>query len=93
MGSPAHALVLASSFGHSDGYECVVEDLQNLSGPLFGDKSPLIRSDMVYFEGPRGGAVFSVGSIAWCGSLSYNNYENNVSRITDNVLRRFSSDH
>ncbi len=91
LGSPAHALVLASSFGHSDGYECVMEDLQNLTGPLFGDESPLIRSDMVYFEGPRGGAVFSVGSIAWCGSLSYNGYDNNVSRITDNVLRRFAS--
>ncbi|MDE2928527.1 MAG: LamG domain-containing protein [Acidobacteriota bacterium] len=92
LGSPAHALVLASSFGHSDGYECVMEDLQNLTGPLFGDKSPLIRSDMVYFEGPRGGAVFSVGSIAWCGSLSYNGYDNAVSRITGNVLRRFASD-
>lgn len=91
LGSPAHALVLASSFGHSDGYECVMEDLQNLSGPLFGDKSPLIRSDMVYFEGPRGGAVFSVGSIAWCGSLSYNGCDNAVSRITGNVLRRFAS--
>ena len=70
----------------------VMEDLQNLTGPLFGDESPLIRSDMVYFEGPRGGAVFSVGSIAWCGSLSYNGYDNNVSRITDNVLRRFAAD-
>ncbi len=91
LGSPAHALVLATSFGHSAGYQCVLEDLHDLSGPLFGDKSPLIRSDMVYFEGPRGGAVFSVGSIAWCGSLSYNGYDNVVSRITDNVLRRFSS--
>ena len=91
LGSPAHALVLASSFGHSDGYECVMEDLQNLSGPLFGGKSPLIRSDMVYFEGPRGGAVFSVGSIGWCGCLSYNGYDNTVSRITGNVLRRFAS--
>ncbi len=36
--------------------------------------------------------VFSVGSIAWCGSLSHNNYNNNVSRITKNVLDRFSSD-
>ena len=44
---------------------------------------------MVYFEGPRGGAVFSVGSIAWCGCLSYNDCDNNVSRITENVLRRY----
>ena len=31
----------------------------------------------------------TVGSIAWCGALSHNGYENNVSRITENVLRRF----
>ena len=92
MGSPAHALLLASSFGHSDRYQCALEDLYDLSGPLFGSQSPLIRADMVYFEGPQGGAVFSVGSISWCGSLSYNNYDNNVSRLTDNVLRRFASD-
>ena len=40
-------------------------------------------------RGPNGGAVFSTGSIAWCGSLSHNDYDNNVSRITENVLRRF----
>jgi N,N-dimethylformamidase len=39
---------------------------------------------------PQGGAVFSTGSIAWIGSLSHNGYDNNVSRITENVLRRFS---
>ena len=44
---------------------------------------------MVFFERPNGGAVFSVGSITWCGSLSHNDYDNNVSRITENVLRRF----
>jgi N,N-dimethylformamidase len=30
-----------------------------------------------------------VGSINWCGSLPYNNFDNNVSRLTENVLRRF----
>ncbi len=44
---------------------------------------------MVFYEIPGGGAVFSASSIAWAGSLSQNDYENNVSRITDNVLRRF----
>jgi N,N-dimethylformamidase len=50
-----------------------------------------VRADIVYFEGPKGGAVFSVGSIAWLGALSYNDGNNNVSRITENVLRRFAS--
>ena len=39
---------------------------------------------------PRnGGAVFSTGSIAWAGSLAHNGYDNNVARITENVVRRF----
>jgi N,N-dimethylformamidase len=33
--------------------------------------------------------VFSVGSIAWCGSLAHDGYANDVARITANVLRRF----
>lgn len=57
-----------------------------------GTVNPLVRCDMVYFEGPNGGAVFSTGSIAYSGSLSYNHYDNNVSRLTENVLRRFISD-
>jgi N,N-dimethylformamidase len=44
---------------------------------------------MVYFETPNDGAVFSVGSISWSGSLSHNHYDNNVSRVTENVLRQF----
>jgi len=43
----------------------------------------------VFFETPGGGAVFAVGSISWAGSLPANGYDNNVSRITENVLRRF----
>ena len=48
-----------------------------------------MRADLAFFETGQGGAVFSVSSIAWCGSLSHANYVNNVSRITENVLRRF----
>jgi N,N-dimethylformamidase len=44
---------------------------------------------MTFFETPGGGAVFSVGSIAWSASLSHNDYMNNVSRLTENVIRRF----
>ena len=55
-----------------------------------GTVSPLVKGDMIYFETPGDGAVFSVGSIAWCGSLSHANYDNNVSRITENVLNRFA---
>ncbi|WP_329232008.1 MULTISPECIES: hypothetical protein [Streptomyces] len=49
----------------------------------------LIRSDMVLLGYPAGGAVFCVGSIAWSGCLSYNGYDNNVARVTRNVLDTF----
>ena len=44
---------------------------------------------MTYFESAGGGAVFATSSIAWSGALSHAGYENNVSRITANVLDRF----
>jgi N,N-dimethylformamidase len=48
-----------------------------------------VRADMVYVPLSNGGAVFSVGSIAWCGSLSHDGYANDVARITENVLLAF----
>lgn len=48
-----------------------------------------MRSDLVFFEIPGGGAVFSTGSISWIASLAWDNGDNNVSRITRNVLERF----
>ena len=49
----------------------------------------LIRADMTYIEKPKGGAVFSVGSITYCGSLPHNKFDNDVSRLTFNVINRF----
>ena len=50
----------------------------------------LIRADMTWFDCPGGGEVFSVGSITFCGSLPVNHFDNDISRILDNVLKRFS---
>ena len=47
---------------------------------------------MVFYETPEGGAVFSVGSIAWGGGLPPNGFDNDVSRVTENVVRRFVGD-
>ena len=90
LGTPAHALVLATSFGHSDSYQHVIEEVLMSDSQQGGSKNHKVHADMVYFEYPEGGAVFSTGSIAWCGALSQNNYDNSVSTITRNVLRRFS---
>ena len=90
LGTPPHALVLASSQGgHTDIYLVVCEELLATSPGLGGTENELVRADMVFYETPNGGAVWSTGSIAWSGSLSHNNYDNNVSRITNNVLNRF----
>jgi hypothetical protein len=43
-------------------------------------------ADMIYYETPSGGAVFSTGSICWTSSVLV---DDGVSRITANVLRRF----
>jgi N,N-dimethylformamidase len=93
LGTPPHTLVLASSYGHSDEYTHVVEQVNTTNwAEIGGTSNPLVRADMVYLEYPKGGGVFSTSSIAWCGSLSFNNYNNNVSRITENVLRRFAAE-
>ena len=92
IGSPAHTLLLAQSFGHSDAYQHVVEEVNTSDSKQGGTVNKLVHADLAYLEYPNGGAVFSTGSIAWCASLSYDNYSNNVSRITENVVRRFASD-
>ena len=43
---------------------------------------------MVYFEVPGGGSVFSTGSITFCGSLPWNNFENNISKLLENVIKK-----
>jgi N,N-dimethylformamidase len=44
---------------------------------------------LVYFDTPSGGAVFSTASISWICSLPI---DDGISRITANVIRRFSTD-
>ena len=90
LGSPLHLLVLATSAGrHSDYYLLVHEDMLMSVPGIGGSVNPKVRADMVFFETPAGGAMFSVGSISWMGSLSHNGYRNSVSQITRNVLSRF----
>ena len=87
--APPNTLVVASSENHSNAYVTTPEDPEGCFLPLDGVQDPKARADMVFFECPNGGAVFSTGSIAWGPALSYNGYNNNVSRITRNVLDRF----
>ena len=44
---------------------------------------------MAYFTAPKNGAVFSTGSIAFGQALPANNYDNNVSRLLNNIISAF----
>jgi N,N-dimethylformamidase len=89
IGTPDSAVVLASATGFSDSYQAVAEEILESDSAQGGTVNPSVRSDMVLLTYDTGGAVFSVGSIAWASCLSYNRYDNTVSRVTRNVLDRF----
>ena len=89
LGTPPHALVIACATQFSSAYHWVKEELTHTHSANTGETCPYVRCDMVFYETPNGGAVFSTSSIAWAGALAHNNYQNNVSTITENVLRRF----
>ena len=82
-------LLLAASFGHSSVFGPInlgVGETPALEGEGIDDE---IRVDIVFYETPNGGAVFSVGSMGFAASLCHNDYDNNVSRMTENVVTRF----
>ena len=93
LGSPPHTLVVATSAGrHTEGYMLVMEDFGFNQQGLDGTQHPRVRSDIAYHETPNGGACFAFSSIAYCGALPWNNCDNNISKLTGNVLNRFMQD-
>ncbi len=86
-GTPFHALHLVKSEG--------------IPVPAWAPADPVAHmrtnheesefASIVYFEIPSGGAVSSVGSMAYIGALNHNNCDNDMSRITRNVLKRFTN--
>ncbi len=89
-GVPRHALHLATT----EPLKPTIEDVELTQLPLTvryhpEEREPWARADLVFFETPNGGAVFSTGSIAWMGSTLENDFDNDVARITHNVIRRF----
>ena len=88
LGSPGHAVVLASAttFGPD-----MLRTKEEFEGSVYyPTPDPMVRADMVFYETPNGGAVFSVGSISWFGALARDGYDNDIARITANVVRRFA---
>ena len=88
LGSPEHAVVLASAtqFGPD-----MVRTKEEFEGSVeYTLPDPYVRADIVFYETPGGGAVFSVGSIAWFGALARDGFNNDVATMTANVLKRFA---
>jgi len=94
IGAPHSVWHLATSRGmHDESYLLTIENLLFTVPEIAGPTQDMVRADIVYCRvGRAGGEVFSVGSCNWCGSLSHDEYTNNVSRVTSNVLRRFLRD-
>lgn len=91
LGTPSHALVLGSTQKHTDIYLTTPEDLLDPTPDWTGTQTDLVRADLTFMETKGGGAVLSVGSIAWGGAMAWNGYDNEVARLTRNVLRRFDN--
>jgi N,N-dimethylformamidase len=89
LGTPPHALVLARSVDHTVIYGLTPEELLFYYPGIDGLDCDRVRAEIVFFECENGGAVFSTGSITWASALEHNRYDNNVARMTGNVLKRF----
>jgi N,N-dimethylformamidase len=89
LGSPPNLRILATADRFGSGGLPTPEEFRTTHRGLTGEQNARVRADMVLFATSNGGAVFSTGSIAWGCALSHNGYDNNVSRLTGNVLRRF----
>jgi len=84
LGTPPHTLIVARSEPFDAGVSPVNEE--RLTDVLVTATDPL-RADITFFEGPHGGAVFSVGSILFAGHLGE---QDGAGRLATNCLLRFA---
>ena len=89
LGTPPHTLVVAEATDFGVDVHWVDEEFHHTHSAVNGENCPHVRCDMVFYETPNGGAVFSTSSIAFAGSLAHDNYQNNVSVLLANVVTRF----
>ncbi|WP_108659796.1 N,N-dimethylformamidase beta subunit family domain-containing protein [Acuticoccus kandeliae] len=90
LGTPEGAIILARSEAHSESFVLVPEEVLTHTRTVTGEPpKDLLRAEIVLMTLPGGGSVFSVGSITFCGSLPHNDFDNDVARMVENVLRRF----
>ena len=83
-GSPPNVLIVAKGIVIHEDYGWVNEDMLVHRHPL--PQEDWSCADMTFFETPAGGAVFSVGSMTYAGSLVV---PGTLRTLTTNVLKRF----
>ena len=92
LGTPETAVILARSENPPVSFVTVPEELLSHIDTISGEPAEALkRAEVVFFETPSGGAVFSVGSITFCGSLWRQGFEGPVSRLLENVLKYWSA--
>ncbi|MET0418034.1 MAG: N,N-dimethylformamidase beta subunit family domain-containing protein [Actinoplanes sp.] len=89
LGTSHDAVILATATGFSRSYGLDPIEIALPDGCYDGPTSDKVRADLVLEPKPNQGAVFSVSSIAWSGSLLVDDGKNDVSRVTRNVLQTF----
>jgi len=91
LGTPATSLVLAQATNFPASYNHVVEEVNTSTDQTNGTVNDAVRADMTLTYYPNGGAVWTPASMIWSGSFFYNNYQNDITKITRNVLDKFAS--
>jgi N,N-dimethylformamidase len=86
-GTPPHALVVAKGVVIHPDYAPVNEDMLTHRHPL--QPADWSCADMTFFETAAGGAVFSVGSMTYAGTLPLDAGRSVLGRLTANVVNRF----
>jgi hypothetical protein len=89
LGTPTNAVILATSERHDDTFGLFNEESMFPMVDTLGSTCDRVRSDLTYYDTAGGGAVLSVGSINWYCSLAWDEFSNNVAKLTDNALREF----
>ena len=96
LGTPDGAVILARSENPLPSFLTVPEELLSNMVSINGEKiEDLVRGEIVYFDTPSGGAVFSVGSITFCGSLwnpANRGFNGPISCLLENVVRKFAGE-
>lgn len=92
LGSPGYLKIVAISDGHGPTFRTVPEEILTWTiAASLPRKYEGVRAHMAVGLAEQGGGLFAVGSITFLGSLAYNRYDNDVSRIMENCLTHFQA--